>query len=179
MLNVLCACRDFYCTVIRCFFCQKLSIAPLYHNLNLVSLPHFYPFQQLCQNRALSRHRRQIELVGPAEELIVVFADFLNRIAPRIIFQQRGVFVFCLLYLSLGLPNQASKRGLREGTLPVQAADDLFLVPLLFVLGRFDLLLRGLLFAVQFGVLLADTLLNALVVRFSLDFLRSSHSNQA
>src|SRR5699024_1808172 len=110
-------------------------------------------------------------LIGPAEKLIVVFADLLNRGAAGIVLQQRGVLVFRLLYLSFGLPDQAGQRGLRKGTLPIQATDDFLLVPLLFVLGGFDFFLGGLLFAVQLGVLLADALLDTSVVGFPLNLL--------
>ena len=60
---------------------------------NLVSFSNLHLFEQLRQDGSFSLDGGKVKLVGPAEELIVVFADFLNRIAPRIIFQQRGVFV--------------------------------------------------------------------------------------
>src|SRR5699024_4322768 len=49
---------------------------------------------------------------------IVVFANLLNRGAAGIVLQQRGVFIFCLLYLGFRPPNQACQRSLREGALP-------------------------------------------------------------
>ena len=151
------------------FTIYKLLITSPHHDLNLIPLPQFHPFQQLCQNGALARDGCQVKLVGPTEELIVVLTDLLNRGTAGIVLQQRGVLIFCLLYLSFSLLNQVGERGFREGALPIQAADDLFLVPLLLVLGSLNLLLDCLLFAVQLGVLLADALFAAPVVRFLLD----------
>ena len=67
---------------------QKLRIAHPEMHCHLVPLSHLHLFNQLAQDRTFTGDRRQVKLIRPAQEFVVVASDLLDRCAGGVIAEQ-------------------------------------------------------------------------------------------
>lgn len=110
---------------------QKLRIAHPEMHCHLVPLSHLHLFNQLAQDRTFTGDRRQVKLIRPAQEFVVVASDLLDRCAGGVIAEQLCVFLFRLPHLRFRFGNQPGQHFLGKPALAVQAADHFVLVALL------------------------------------------------